>query len=285
MDNMVTVAPYVGAKYRLAFILSTMMIYMKANRYVDLFAGAGNMFIQKPKHVIEVYNDLDKDMCCLFRQLSREETRNALVYRMLDLPYNQDMYVQSKASTKVGLNKSGLNETEYAARLWFLLLTSMNGSKVSKLKNVNFSLDEIQFRNMIFHKLEMLERFEGVQVINRNALDIIREETENKALSSNTMYFMDSPYYENKAGYVCDMASSNEHIEYCELVGKLGGYKMVCGYDNPVYQEILVEQYGFHKYFVKEVAKNMQICIGDSTKDREEEYVWLSYKLKGAYEL
>ena len=135
------------------------------------------------------------------------------------------------------------------------------------------------------HKLDMLERFEGVQVTNRNALDVIKEDIQNKELADRTMYFLDSPYFENNAGYSHNMVFSKEHEEYCDLVGRLGGYKMVCGYDNPVYQKILVEKYGFYKYLVKEVAKTMRIGGGDELRAREDEFVWLSYPLKGAYQL
>lgn len=81
------------------------------------------------------------------------------------------------------------------------------------------------------------------------------------------------------------MVFSKEHEEYCDLVGRLGGYRMVCGYDNPVYQKILVEKYRFNKYLVKEVAKTMRIGGGDELRAREDEFVWLSYPLKGAYQL
>ena len=67
-----------GAKYHLAFILATLMVYLKATRYYDLFGGAANVILQKPPHEIEIYNDIDPDMCCLIRQLSRKETRDEL---------------------------------------------------------------------------------------------------------------------------------------------------------------------------------------------------------------
>lgn len=283
--NYYTVCAYVGAKYYLALILASMMVYLKATRFYDLFGGAANMILQKPPHKIEIYNDLDPDMCCLIRQLSRKETRDELMRFMLTLSYEEAFYNRSKQVLKAGKENSGLTDLEYAASVWFILLTSMNGSKTKLTSKLDMSLTENQFRNRIFNKLEFLERLEGIQVTNRNALDIIREETDKKELASTTMYYLDSPYYENNAGYDYDMKTSKEHREYCELLGHLGGYKMVSGYDNPVYQEILVEKYGFHKYLVKEVANNMQITIKDGPRDRKEEYVWLSYPLKGAFEL
>lgn len=281
----VTIAAYMGAKYRLALILAAMMVYQKANRFKDLFGGAGNMIIQKPTHKIEIYNDLDSDLCCLFRQLSTEATREKLVQIMFTLPYNNAMQEWTKKILMFGYSNSGLSETEYAAYVWYDLLASMNGDKTGGFRGINDRLNEEKFRNKIFGKLDMLQRFDGVQVTNRNALDVIREDIQNKELADRTMYFLDSPYFENNAGYSHNMVFSDEHWEYCELVGKLGGYKMVCGYDNPVYQKILVEKYGFHKYLVKEVAKTMRIGGGDELKSREEEYVWLNYKVKGAYEL
>lgn len=285
MSDKVTIAAYMGAKYWLAPILSAMMVYKCTDRYVDLFGGVGNMIIQKPTHKVEIYNDLDSDLCCLFRQLSTEATRDKLVQIMFTLPYNNAMQEYTKKTLSFGYSSSGLSETEYASYVWYTLLTSMNGDKTGGFRGINDKMDETKFRNKIFHKLDMLDRFEGVQVTNRNALDVIREDIQNKELADRTMYFLDSPYFENNAGYSHNMVISEEHEEYCELVGKLGGYKMVCGYDNPVYQKILVKKYGFHKYLVAEVAKTMRIGGGDELKGRAEEYVWLSYKLKGAYEL
>ena len=86
----ISVAAYMGAKCRLAQILVAMMVYMKANRYVDLFGGLGNLFIQKPVHEIEVYNDLDSDLCCLFKHLSTGGGRSALVKSILDFSYSAE---------------------------------------------------------------------------------------------------------------------------------------------------------------------------------------------------
>lgn len=280
-----TIAAYMGAKYWLAPILVAMMVYRDAYRYVDLFGGVGNLIVQKPSHRIEVYNDLDSDLCCLFRQISTEKGRTEVVRHIFNLPYDKETHDKVQETIRQGLLHSKMSETEYAANVWYVLLSSMNGDKHGRFRGINDRMDEVRFRNKIFRKLGILERFEGVQVTNRNALDVMREDIENKELADRTMYFLDSPYFENHAGYTHNMAFSDEHIKYCELVGKLGGYKMVCGYDNPVYQKILVDKYGFHKYFVAEVAKSMRIGGGDMPKDRAEEYVWLSYTLKGAYEL
>lgn len=263
-----------------------MMVYQKAERYCDLFGGAGNLFIQKPLHKKEIYNDPDEDMCCIFKALSKKDTRRKLTNIMLTLPYSKQFHSQSQAAFNLGLKDSGMSELDYASRIWFLLLTSMNGDKNNRLKDVNSSLNTISFQDMFFRKLEMLERFEGVEVTNRNALDIIQEEALDKALSSKTMYFLDSPYFNNSAGYQYDMTTKDEHIRYCRLVGKLGGYRMVCGYDNnPFYDEIPVREYGFHKYLVKEVAKNMQITAKGTMKDRAMEYVWLSYEIGKPFQL
>ncbi|WP_302326021.1 DNA adenine methylase [Enterocloster lavalensis] len=281
----ISVAAYMGAKCRLAQILVAMMVYMKANRYVDLFGGLGNLFIQKPVHEIEVYNDLDSDLYCLFKQLSTGGGRSALVKRILDFSYSAEVHDKAQEILRSGLIKSGISELEYATYVWYDLLTSMNGNKTGAFRGINDKIDENKVKNRILHKLDMLERFEGVQVTNRNALDVIKEDIQNKELADRTMYFLDSPYFENNAGYSHNMVFSKEHEEYCDLVGRLGGYKMVCGYDNPVYQKILVEKYGFYKYLVKEVAKTMRIGGGDELRAREDEFVWLSYPLKGAYQL
>lgn len=281
----ISVAAYMGAKCHLAQILVAMMVYIDAKRYADLFGGLGNLFIQKPVHEIEVYNDLDSDLCCLFRQLSTEGVRSALVRNLLGFSYSMEVHDKAQEILRSGLSKSGISELEYAAYVWYDLLTSENGNKTGAFRGINDKIDETKIKNRIIHKLDMLERFEGVRVTNRNALDIIREDIQNKQLADRTMYFLDSPYFENNAGYSHNMVYSDEHIEYCELVGRLGGYKMVCGYDNPVYQKILVDKYGFHKYLLKEVAKTMRIGGGGEPKKREDEYVWLSYPLKGAYQL
>lgn len=293
--NHVTVAPYPGAKHRIALQLASMMVFQGTERYYDLFGGAGNLLIQKPLHKKEIYNDLDKDMCYIFKALSKKETREELIEIMLTLPYSDEFYVQSKAAVDPerkysGMSEldytSGMSELDYASRVWFLLITSMNGDKNNRLKKINKALNETTFRNMILKKILALERFEGVEVTNRDALDIMQEEALDKALSSKTMYFLDSPYFSNRAGYQYDMATKEEHIRYCHLVGKLGGYRMVCGYDNNTfYDEILVREYGFHKYLVKEVAKNMQISAKGTMKDRVEEYVWLSYEIGKPFQL
>lgn len=280
----VTVTAYMGAKYWLAPMLVAMMVYMDVERYADLFGGAGNLFIQKPTHEVEIYNDFDSDLCCLFRQLSTERGRSALVRNILEFSYSIEVHDKAQEILRSGLSKSGISEPEYAAYVWYVLLTSMNGNKTGAFCGINEKMNETKFRNKILHKLDMLDRFEGVQVTNRNALDIIREDIQNKQLADRTMYFLDSPYFENNAGYSQNMVFSEEHEEYCDLVGRLGGYKMVCGYDNPVYQKILVDKYGFYKYLVKEVAKTMRIGGGDELRAREDEYVWLSYPLKGAYQ-
>ena len=148
-------------------------------------------------------------------------------------------------------------------------------------KSMNLSLKRI------LRKIPGLVRLEGIGVENKNALDFMREEMADPKLASETMYFLDSPYLENRAGYIYNMVTEDIHREYCELVGQLGGYRMVCGYDytNSVYDEVLVRKYGFHKYIMGNVAKSMQMSAKGKAKSRAVEVIWTSYALQGPYAL
>ncbi len=271
-----TVAGYPGGKHHLAPLLVSLM--RRSKRYITGFGGMANEMLAMPPHKTEIYNDIDKNLCCLFSCLSDSEKREELIKKVSTFPYSREHFEMAKKYIENTIVCEG-NEIEYASMVWYKYLASVNGGDANYRQDAKMEMGWNFFKRVNKKRYD-LSRLEGITIWNRDILELLEMEAKNPE-GEDTFYFLDSPYLENRAGYKHNMTSPEEHKAYCEALRKLKGAVMVCGYDEEKYKlyDDILEPYGFHRKPLKERPKSMEMTKRGGRKTRVTECIWVNYRI------
>jgi DNA adenine methylase len=229
---------YHGAKYRLAKWLLPM--FPPHEIYVEPFGGAAGVLLQKPRGYAEVYNDLDGDVVNYFRVVRDPVLRERLIEAVTFTPY---------ARTEFELASEPATDPVERARRFAVRAQMGFGSAGATKGTTGFRIDTrrkygtsqhlwARFPNNISY---VGERFTGVLIENRPAIDIIQQHD-----SAKTLHFVDPPYMHatrvmgmgKSRGYVHEM-SDRDHQQLLDVLLELDGLVILCGYPHPMYQEAL----------------------------------------------
>lgn len=268
-----TIAAYQGGKHTLAPLLVRFM--PKLQRHISGFGGMANEILAMPKRKIRIYNDKDKDLCILLSCLAKEEIRKKLFQEILKYEYCKENFMELKDKTSSGYYEQ-VEIWVYAAWVWYTLLASRDGDRETYSKDKAMEMGQ-NFQQRIIGKKWDLMKLQGIEVWNKDIADLIIEEIQNPN-ENQTFYFLDSPYYGNKANYKHNKISHSDHEIYCKSLVKLNGAIMVCGYDNnTLYDEILVQEYGFKKIKLGLYAVTMGYHQKGEKCKLENECIWINY--------
>lgn len=270
------IAAYPGAKSYLGPWMAQCMPYKSVTLSIEVFGGMANNTIHKPPHKMEVYNDMDSNLTHLLSCLNNIVDRRALFNCILSFPYSEDWFKHCRKVTQEGYCNSKVDRITYAAYVWYVLLASKNGGQQT-FKGIKTGGEEEAFRNKIIKKAPVLQRLEGVQVWNEDAIKVLEYM---KKVTIPSFIFSDSPYYKNHAGYKYNMQSGFDHEKYCMAFKDMPHLFMICGTDNEVYEDILVKKLHLNKYLIADVPNTMGFTKAGMPKPRMEEIIWTNYRIE-----
>lgn len=247
---------YYGGKWRIApWVIS---YFPEHKNYVEPCGGAASVLLQKPRSELETYNDIDGNVTNYFRVL--RDTPERLAQQIKMTPWSRDEYELSFQPCE--------DSIEQARRFWCLISMSVNASGESPgfrlVTQEPGKLPELNKEQVIENFYRVTNRLQGVQIENREALDIIRRFDNKEAL----IYF-DPPYIaETRAQskryrYEVD---HEFHVQAAMLLRQSIGFVIISGYQHPLYSE-LYEMFGWER-----VDKEVQTNSGGSRV----ESLWLS---------
>jgi DNA adenine methylase len=249
---------YTGSKWDIApWIISH---FPEHRIYVEPYCGSASVLLQKERSHLEILNDLSGSIVNLFRVIRERADELAAVVEMT--PWSEEEYQLVEKSYTDG------DELEQARR--FLVrswqahggtMYQVSGWKHNGLKgNVYPSKLWTKLPDRI---LAVVERLRGVEIRNREALEIIKYYDH-----PDVLLFLDPPYVlgtRNRKYYLHEMTDS-EHIEMLELLNKHSGAIVLSGYDHPIYSERL-------KHWHKETIQT----AGEHGK-RHTEVLWMNFE-------
>ena len=231
---------YHGGKWRLApWIIDH---FPPHKIYVEPFAGAASVLMRKPRVKAEVLNDLDGDLCNLFRVLrdptqaraleeqlrltpfAREEFEDS--YRTSEDPIERARKVIVRAGMGFGTTAMRKNKTGFRARSYCRNQTGM----------VDWATHPDQIK-------AFTERLRAVLIENKDALKLIPIHD-----TPDTLFYADPPYPRStrssithgaeKAQYVHEL-SDDDHRALAEVLHAVEGAVVLSGYPCPLYDEDL----------------------------------------------
>lgn len=270
------ISAYPGAKSYLGSLVAQCMPYKGRKLYLETFGGMANNTLHKAPHMIEIYNDIDSNLTHLMSCLNNTADRREVFNRILSFPYSEECFKHCKKVIQEGYCTSKVDRITYAAFIWYVLLASKNGGQET-FRGIKTGGEEEAFKNKIIKKYPVLQRLEGVQVWNEDAIKVIEYM---KKVNIPSFIFSDSPYYKNRAGYKYNMQSDFDHEKYCMAFKDMSHLFMICGTDNEVYEDILVKKLHLNKYLVADVPNTMGFTKAGMPKPRMNEIVWTNYRIE-----
>ncbi len=227
---------YHGGKFRLARWL--LQFFPAHGCYVEPFGGAAGVLLQKPRAYAEVYNDLDGDIVNFFRVLRDPAMRADLIEACRLTPYAREEFDTAYDATDDALERA--RRTCVRAAMGF-------GSAGATKATTGFRTDTRRKYGTAQHNWAAYpdalgaigERFAGVLIENRDAVDVIKAHD-----SADTLFFVDPPYVHetrhmrNKGGYRHEM-DDDAHRALLATLHDVDGMAILCGYPTDLYESQL----------------------------------------------
>ena len=254
---------YHGGEFRLASWIISHMPEHKC--YVEPFGGAAGVLIQKPRSYAEVYNDLDGEVVNLFQVLRNPELCQRLQECCRLTPYARDEFYAARESTEEPVER---------ARRMVVRACMGFGSAAGIGGNSGFRSDSKRKYATAAHLWErypdnlsaVCQRLQGVIIENKDALAIMRAHD-----AETTLHYIDPPYVPETRvqgnRYYNHEMSPEGHEQLLAVAGTLKGMVMISGYDNELYNDMLI---GW-----KKESKDSRISAGRGTKVKKE-CIWIS---------
>lgn len=232
---------YLGSKFRLA---PKILPWLPPHKlYVEPFGGSAAVLSQKARCNSEIYNDLDGEVVNLFRVL-RSSQADELVRAISLTPYARDEHTLSYERSDDAVERArrllvrshmghGNNGSTFANR---------NGWRVDGVTNTNDVAG--QWAQFPAQLVIWIERFKGVQIENRPALDLVR-----KFAVPNALLYVDPPYVPStrsesvrwstgKCSYAHEM-SFDDHVALLDALTASPAMIILSGYPSDLYDTAL----------------------------------------------
>lgn len=173
-------------------------------RYIEVFGGAGWVLFGKDKSKFEVFNDADSNLINLYRQIKYHHKE---LQAEIDTIHSRELFENYKLSLK----QPNLNDTQRAAKYYYLIKHSFGSNRYSFATCIRHS--NTQILDTIF------ERLKDVIIENQDFERIIRTYDRENAL-----FYCDPPYINTERYYDVNFTNSDHARLKQTLLGIKGKF-------------------------------------------------------------
>ncbi len=257
---------YHGGKYRLApWIIEH---FPKHRIYTEPFGGAASVLLRKPRAaLVEVYNDLDREIVSLFEVLRDTDLSQQLAVALQFTPFAREEFALAYEPTEDVIEQA--RRTVSRSFMGFGSC-SASGTKSGFRANGNRQSGHParDWTNYPAAVATFCERLQGVVIENRDAIDLMLQHD-----SPQTLHYCDPPYvHETRSahvvrpgkGYRHEM-TDEDHRRLAGTLNELQGMVIVSGYHCDLYTEL------YDGWEVRERA-----ALADGGRERVE-VLWLNH--------
>ena len=228
-----------GSKWRIAGRIAAM--FPRHDVYLEPFFGSGAVFFAKARSRVETVNDRDGEIANLFEVVRDPDSRRRLV-EAVEFTAWAEQEMQAACSPA-----DSLDEVERARRLlarsWMNVGYRQTGTPHFRFAGVNSDENPASaWAGLPARIREAGERLRGVQVLNQDAVELIR-----KHRADDVLIYADPPYprsVRTGAGnlYRCEMTDA-DHEELIAALTEHSGPVVLSGYGCPLYDEALSDSW------------------------------------------
>lgn len=229
---------YHGGKFRLApWVIGH---FPPHKCYVEPFGGAAGVLIQKPRSYAEVYNDLDGDIVNLFRVLQGKESSDRLLDLLTLTPYAREEFERAWTQTEDMIERA--RRTIIRAQMGFGSAGASKGITGFRIDTARaYGTAQHLWERYPAHLANVVQRFAGVLIENRTAVDIMLAHD-----APETLHYVDPPYMHEtrvrgaqKGRYYRHELDDQQHHDLLATLKGLTGFVVVSGYPSDLYVEQL----------------------------------------------
>ena len=206
--------------------------------YLSGFGGSGVDILHKPPSKLEIFNDLDVDIVNLFT-VARFEPQN-LKQLLRTTP------ARSRVTYETALEI--LQDETYVdplQRAWAFLVASHQGFR-TKHPALHLCSDFATLKKPHSSIRQWRRLDERLDLLTERFCDVVLEALDFRIAipkydGHDTFSFLDPPYHPatRQIGfYQCELSEA-DHNDLCNIANNAKGKIMICGYDNPIYQQRL----------------------------------------------
>lgn len=222
---------YIGGKFSMIkeIITSFPEDYEKMS-YIEVFAGAGWVITNKKPSVLDVYNDVNKDLSNLFYILSIPHLRYRLIRSLKYCPNSRDNFKTYKSNLTGSFFK--IPNIDRAIAFIYVRLVSFagRGSSFGISRTARTGGARVFIGKLMRKKREL----SGISIENLDYKDLIA-----KYDTPNALFYLDPPYYGSEDIYNKGAFFAREdHKVLAEILKKIKGKFLVSYYDDPAIREL-----------------------------------------------
>lgn len=255
--------------------------------YAEHCGGMAGIMLQRPAAPVEVYNDVNSDLCNFFRVCREHPAELAAALELT--PVSREEWERSVAAMRDAgwspATGTAPQRIERARQLIIVLRQSLSAAPgeafqtCKKHSRRGMASNCSAWLNMPESVRQVGTRFAQVQIENLPAWDCLAKYDHDKAL-----HYLDPPYfpgtcqagiYEKAGGKEMTVA---DHTLLLDAADECEGTVLISGYDCPEYHDRLVMRAGFEPH-KREVPCRSSVSTTGSLADRttRTEMVWARY--------
>jgi DNA adenine methylase len=223
--------------------------------YIELFCGAGGMFLNKPKARYNFLNDIDNDVYNCFKVL--QENKEALENYIRFMPCHETYF-------KECMKKQTTEPIQRAAEFLFLSNFSLYGIG-NTLRFGQYNTKELLIENIEKTYLFIIDRCQFMNCDFRNVIKKIRISDENKA---STFVYSDPPYLGTSHNYDCPEWTESDVIDCFDVTFDSGINGAMSEFAHP----FIIDQAQKRKLNIVNIGERQSI------KNRNTEILITNYK-------
>lgn len=265
---MKTVFSYIGGKTRLCPFLLSLFENIARRCYVEPFGGSGGVLFNKPIDHIEIYNDVNGELCNFFtvlRDSVDELERLAEIipvcsrffydFREIRLAFGNSNLLESlREKYRLGCYKLDVIS---AFATFYCFSCSFGG--MGRTFGRNYTQGRSTYQNKRTILKDFAKRFRKVVIENIDCARLIAKCEDEK-----TLFYCDPPYdVETSKEYKCGW-NEEKTREFVETIKNNKSSFVVSCYDSEIYEELL--DYGFERFHVPARCTFNNVNIKDSSR-------------------
>jgi DNA adenine methylase len=236
--------------------------------YVEPYGGAGSVLLGKPRHPIEIYNDLERNVYTLFKVLADpvmfERFRHLCELAFYDKALSDEY--------RLTLRCEGVEPVQRAFMFWYVNHTRRNGIGGFSINGTirrRMSKSVSDFLSSVEGLPALHARLSGVVITNFDALTFFEEHDR-----ANTFMYLDPPYVQSTRGhtrYVQDADDAHHNALIDRLLGLKKAKVLLSGYDNLLYERLTGSGWSRRAFVV-------HTQDGTNAPKDKTEVVWMNYQ-------
>lgn len=184
-----------------------------ADRYIEVFGGAGWVLFGKEAHKLEVFNDIDNELINLYRCIKYHP--DALQKELEFMLVSREQFFDYKNK-----NLRGMTDIQRAARYFYIIKASFGGDKSS------FGTNRKNLVNTIEYLPKVTDRLKNVVIENKDYSELIKVYDRDKAL-----FYCDPPYFGAEKYYTTKYFDIEQHEKLKNVLSNING-KFILSYND-----------------------------------------------------